>query len=108
MVISPLGNFLSGLIGEYIPTGILFTCSAILGLSLMLIVYFVSPAKHLDKVIKQKLAAQKDEESKEASIKEAEEDEEKRQEAFLELKAPIEKEDTLLTDRKVAAGEGGE
>ena len=55
MAITPLGNFLSGVIGEYVPMGILFTLSAILGIVSFLSIYLFSPARHLDKVIEQRI-----------------------------------------------------
>ena len=57
MAISPLGNFLSGVIGEFVPIGILFTASAVIGFVLMITIYFLSPAKHLDREIKLKMEA---------------------------------------------------
>ncbi|NHK29800.1 MAG: MFS transporter [Asgard group archaeon] len=56
MAITPIGNFLSGLIGEYVPMGILFTVSAILGIISFLSIYFFSPARYLDNVIEQRIA----------------------------------------------------
>jgi DHA3 family macrolide efflux protein-like MFS transporter len=56
MAITPLGNFLSGLIGEYLPMGILFTISAILGIISFLSIYLFSPARYLDNVIEQRIA----------------------------------------------------
>ena len=49
--IVPLGNFLSGLIGEYVPLGILFTSAGVLGIVVTLMMYFLTSAKHLDKEI---------------------------------------------------------
>ena len=56
MAITPLGNFLSGLIGEFVPLGILFLSASIIGLLLMISIYTLSPAKNLDKEIKAKIA----------------------------------------------------
>jgi hypothetical protein len=51
MAITPIGNFLSGLIGEYIAIPILFTTSAVIGLLLTIILYFATPARKLDQTI---------------------------------------------------------
>ncbi len=67
MAISPIGMFLSGLIGEYVSIGILFAVSGVLGAIIFLAIYFFTPAKHLDDSIKLKiaeLAKEKEESSK--------------------------------------------
>lgn len=56
MAITPIGTFLSGLIGEYVPMGILFTVSSVLGVISFLSIYFFSPARYLDNVIEQRIA----------------------------------------------------
>ncbi|HUT81712.1 MAG TPA: MFS transporter [Candidatus Bathyarchaeia archaeon] len=49
--ITPIGIFLSGLIGEYISLNWLFVSSGILGLISILIVYFFTGSKNLDRII---------------------------------------------------------
>ncbi|MBN1329585.1 MAG: MFS transporter [Candidatus Heimdallarchaeota archaeon] len=54
--ISPIGMFLSGLIGEYIPIGLLYLISAAMGIVTTAMLYFFTPARNLDKVINEKAA----------------------------------------------------
>lgn len=82
MAITPIGNFLSGVIGEYIPMGILFTVSAILGIISFLSIYFFSPARHLDNVIEQRIASLKKIEDAKEEIIELIRDEEDSKEAL--------------------------
>ncbi|MHA1556629.1 MAG: MFS transporter [Candidatus Heimdallarchaeota archaeon] len=56
MAIAPIGMFLSGLIGEYVPIGILFAVSGALGAVIFISIYFFTPAKHLDESINMKIA----------------------------------------------------
>ncbi|NHJ46284.1 MAG: MFS transporter [Asgard group archaeon] len=51
MAITPIGNFLSGVIGEYVAIPIVFTTSAIIGMLLTIILYFATPARKLDQTI---------------------------------------------------------
>jgi DHA3 family macrolide efflux protein-like MFS transporter len=51
MAITPIGNFLSGVIGEYVSIPIVFTVSAIIGATLSILIYYASPARKLDNTI---------------------------------------------------------
>ncbi|NHJ38416.1 MAG: MFS transporter [Asgard group archaeon] len=54
--ITPIGTFLSGLIGEYVSIGIVYTVSGALGLISFLLIYLMTPARKLDFVVEQKIA----------------------------------------------------
>ncbi|NHJ84305.1 MAG: MFS transporter [Asgard group archaeon] len=56
MAITPIGTFLSGLIGEYVAHGILFTVSGALGLVIFIAIYLFTPARYLDKVLNEKIS----------------------------------------------------
>ena len=64
-LISPLGNFLSGVIGEYVSIPILFTVSAGIGLLIFIGIYLFTPARNLDTVVNEKIAELKAAEAEE-------------------------------------------
>ncbi|HUU77867.1 MAG TPA: MFS transporter [candidate division Zixibacteria bacterium] len=76
MAITPFGNFLSGLIGEFVPIGILFLASSIIGIVIMFGIYYLSSAKNLDKEISRKIEEIK-------RLKEVEEEKSELEEEFI-------------------------
>ncbi|MFW9922401.1 MAG: MFS transporter [Candidatus Thorarchaeota archaeon] len=69
--ITPIGSFLAGVIGEFIPVAYLFTGSSIIGVVIMLSLYYFTPAKNLDSEIKAKMEEQTKLEEEEESSSEA-------------------------------------
>jgi DHA3 family macrolide efflux protein-like MFS transporter len=58
MAISPIGVFLAGLIGEFVPIPWVFTGSSILGIITILSLYLFTPMRNLDNVLLQKIGEQ--------------------------------------------------
>ncbi len=95
MAITPLGAFLSGLIGEFVPIGILYTSSAIIGLVIMISIYLLSPAKNLDREIAMKIA--------EINGKKLEENEDDPIDIFVSAEESSKPVETLTIDSKIAS-----
>lgn len=75
MAITPLGNFLSGLIGEFVPIGYLFVASSVVGFLLMISIYYISSARNLDGVIKEKIKELEEKELEESKALEEDKEE---------------------------------
>ena len=69
MAITPIGTFLSGLIGEFVNLGVLFTTTSLIGLASFLLIYFLTPARHLDRRINERTTLKQNDVDKKADIK---------------------------------------
>ncbi|NHJ39035.1 MAG: MFS transporter [Asgard group archaeon] len=65
MAIYPIGTFLSGLIGEFVPHAVIFTVANVLGIIIALIFYFFTAIRKLDVVYNQKIALMEKDKEKE-------------------------------------------